>query len=145
MQRRSCPDTFRPPSDEYSTIFPAHWPDSVLGQFGIQTPPKTEQSSLMAGLECSLGEAPRALYFEWVCEIDVQGYLNEVYRASWRSAEDHQAWLTNSVVAVNLDPNGILKAGRWDVGRHLSHKLERLYGYGSMRKFPPRLLHTKSS
>ncbi|MBN3782860.1 phenylacetaldoxime dehydratase family protein [Burkholderia sp. Ac-20345] len=156
MQRRSRPETFRPPYDAHTTIFPEDWPDYVLGQFGIQAPPETDLSSLMAELERSLVEAPAALHFERVREVDAQGYRNEVYLAYWRSAEAYRAWLANPSVAAflarplsgevglwresiiapvkNLDPNGIVKARRWGVGRHLSHEWERFHGYyGSMR------------
>lgn len=160
MQRRSRPDTFRPPYDAHTTIFPEDWPDYVLGQFGIQAPPEADLSAVMAGLERSLGEHPAALHFERVREIDAQGYLNEVYLAYWKSGEDYRAWLANPAVAAylnqpldgpigiwresivapvtHLDPNGVLKVRRWGIGRHLDHEWERYHGYyGSMRDRMP--------
>ena len=156
MQRRSRPDTFRPPYDAHTTIFPKDWPDYVLGQFGIQAQPEADLSVVMAELEGCLREPPAALHFERVREVDSQGYLNEIYLAYWRSAADYWAWLDNAAVAAffgqtldggigiwreaiiapvaNLDPNGIVKARQWGVGRHLPHEWERFHGYyGSMR------------
>jgi hypothetical protein len=160
MQQRSRPATFQPPYDAHTTIFPADWPEYVLGMFGVQCLPEVDASSERRALEDALRADSPPLHFERVREIDAAGFLNDVYLAYWRTGADLRAWQAGSGVAaylarprtgpvglwrecivapvLNLDPNGIVKRRQWGVGRHLAHEWERYHGYyGSMRDRMP--------
>ena len=155
-QTRSRPETFEPPYDAFTSIFPEGWRDYVMGQFAVQIAPGADGDELGAALDEALTHTPPPLHVERVNSTDAKGYLNAVRMAYWQKASDYAEWRANPAVAEflgrtltgtvglwrevimapvgNLDPNGGAERRLWGVGRHLKHVWERYHGYyGSMR------------
>ena len=157
---RSRSETFQPPYDAHTSIFPAGWSDYVMGQFALQVAPGADGDELGRALDTALTRAPRPLHVERVNSTDAKGYANEVRLAYWQNAADYADWRANPAVAeflerplagpvglwrevivapaANVDPTGGAARHLWGVGRHLKQVWERYHGYyGSMRDRMP--------
>jgi hypothetical protein len=153
---RTMDEDFEPPYEAHTSIFPADWPDYVMGMFAVQGALGSDLELLGGRLEAALKEAPSPLHVEEIAEVDAFGFLNAIRMAYWRSAEDYRAWRSNPAVAAvfsqelqgpvglwhevicapsgHVDPAGFLPRHDWGVGRHLTQVLEKYHAYyGSMR------------
>ena len=157
---RSRPETFQPPYDAHTSIFPAEWCDYVMGQFAVQIAPGADGAEMGRALDEALAQPQRPLHVERVNSTDAKGYANEVRLAYWQNAGEYADWRANPTVAAllerpldgpvglwrevivapagNVDPTGGAARHLWGVGRHLKQVWERYHGYyGSMRDRMP--------
>ena len=157
---RSRPESFQPPYDAHTTIFPAEWREYVMGQFAVQIAPGADGAETERALDGALAQSPAPLHVERVDTTDAQGCLNKVRMAYWRNAGDYAEWRANPAVteflqhtlegpvglwrevivapADNVDPTGGAARHLWGVGRHLKQVWERYHAYyGSMRDRMP--------
>ena len=157
---RSRPETFQPPYDAHTSIFPEEWRDYVMGQFAVQIADGADGRELGRALDQALTQSPHPLHVERVNSTDEKGYVNEVRMAYWRNAADYADWRANPAVAeflerplegpvglwrevivapaANVDPTGGAARHLWGVGRHLKQVWERYHAYyGSMRDRMP--------
>ena len=157
---RSRPESFQPPYDAHTSIFPAEWREYVMGQFAVQIAPGADGAETERALDEALAQSPAPLHVERVDTTDAKGCLNKVRMAYWQNAGDYAEWRANPAVteflehtlegpvglwrevivapAGNVDPTGGAARHLWGVGRHLKQVWERYHAYyGSMRDRMP--------
>ncbi|MCG8441643.1 MAG: phenylacetaldoxime dehydratase family protein, partial [Caulobacterales bacterium] len=160
MKVRSKPETYEPPYDAHTSIFPPDWTEYAACLIGVQAAPGADAGPLRSELEGALTREPAPLHFERVEETDAQGYVNSVYIAYWRGSQQADAWRgrpdvkslfetprsgplglwRETILApiANVDPSGFRSRHEWGVGRYVTQEWERYHGYyGSMRDRMP--------
>lgn len=157
---RSRDETYIPPHDAYTSIFPESWLDYAMTLTGVQIRSDARDEYTVPKLRALLAMESGPLHTEEVESAPVNGYRELIFMSYWRDGEKQGAWLSNpevesffnvpmegdigvwreSILApiANLDPSGFKSRHEWGVGRYVKQEWERYHAYyGSMRDRMP--------
>lgn len=160
MTNRSKSETYEPPYEVYTSIFPDGWSEYALVMTGIQSRDGAGSGDLVSRLRQLLALESGPLHTEEVQTEHFNGRQDYLFLSYWRDGSEQKRWLAErdvssffnqplqgavglwreSVVApiAYLDPAGFKDRHEWGLGRHVKQEWERYHAYyGSMRDRMP--------